>query len=420
MANWFGGQVEEWDVSKDGEGYAYTSQEVKDLCVQVQEDGELRASYQSKVFLTGDMQDGSVSMPNGEYTYIEDMTLEEFLDTAKDTLCTEHLKTLGTQKDVPISVDAENIQFDIKEEYVIEDSKAENVKVNFEVSGQIEELANMLPGISDEANFYVDVHANGDVSICATRVDFDMHDTPDIYLDQDSADAVKARIEEEYDISLNEILESIQPSDLHLDAQHLTFEDEYMLDVAQNGEIVVNFYVAGIIPELEKLLPDIDDGANCYVNVYSSGDVSVQAYRTDGYEQCSPEYFLDKQSAEDVREACNAYIQKWNGQTLENVIQDYDDQHTYKAVNIQWENNDSHSFPEEARIPSESVRVKNYDSVKKYLEEQYDGTVVSYDMNDNLASIAKSTEEAANESITKTGEGSYVITNKKQNQEFEH
>lgn len=86
MAKWFGGTVTGWNKSRDGEGYAYESQKIKNLRVQVKEDGDLRASYNNKALISGDIQDGSVVKPDGSYFFIEDMTLKDFMSQA-ERLC---------------------------------------------------------------------------------------------------------------------------------------------------------------------------------------------------------------------------------------------------------------------------------------------------------------------------------------------
>ncbi len=83
MAKWFGGNVPGWNKSIDNGGYAYEHQKIKNLRVQVKEDGDLRASYNSKPLISGDIQDGSVVKPDASYFFIEDMTLKDFMEQAE-------------------------------------------------------------------------------------------------------------------------------------------------------------------------------------------------------------------------------------------------------------------------------------------------------------------------------------------------
>lgn len=83
MAKWFGGNVPGWNKSIDNGGYAYDSQKINKLRVQVKEDGDLRASYNGRPLISGDIQDGSVVKPDGSYFFIDEMGLRDFMEQAE-------------------------------------------------------------------------------------------------------------------------------------------------------------------------------------------------------------------------------------------------------------------------------------------------------------------------------------------------
>ena len=202
------------------------------------------------------------------------------------------------------------------------------------------------------------------------------------------------------DITTQDFLDSIESAffdseknKLFVKAENLNLEDDIQTGVSETGDVYVNFYVGGNIQELDELCPYLPEYSNYYVNVYDTGDVTVEA---NGIEEqiSTPEFVVSADDAKAIKEVCNAYCMQRDRKSLEQMIQE-EDAESYKLNSVLWEHNTAMGLPTEVRIP---VRVAmesktNQEAIPSYLEHRYNDKATGYIMNKNLKHLLNNAKE---------------------------